>query len=538
MTTPATAQTSYRLIGPTEDGRFNDLLESLDSSASRLRLQALIAEWLRMENLVVLTGAGTSVSSGGKIMANLEKSVLSVVKATVGISPEVIKIIEAREKDVADAEAAAKSAATPIPPPTAIPPPPPAFTPSAASVVLPPSFAAFVATAVPPPRPPPFGSPATASVPLPPAVPAAPASPVPLLGFEDWLSYVANATQIANTASSPLSGVQWRGGANPSADDLKQFILALGKAIFAECALILPPTKNTAASSSDVPPHLAFLAKLVARDSNLGRAHLFTLNYDTLFEQALELLGIQYFDGFTGRADARFDPAVYGLDIYYPGEVAEGRVRRFDKFLHLYKLHGSIHWKVEEDELRAQHPDLKEFKSYTSLTNADKAKTLTKLADRIPSVGILPTANKFAQTLTMPFAHIFRSFQIRLSAPQTFLLVLGYGFGDDHVNRIIETALMNPSLVMLVVEPSASSPTTERIRRYKDLGKRAFILTPTEDAFKAEPYTFATFDDFARGIMPDVQWLDDFLRLRRFEKQVKASSDFSDPSAVTAVVTP
>jgi len=41
-----------------------------------------------------------------------------------------------------------------------------------------------------------------------------------------------------------------------------------------------------------------------------GRAHLFTLNYDTLFEPAPETLRIQYFDGFTGRADARFDSSV------------------------------------------------------------------------------------------------------------------------------------------------------------------------------------------------------------------------------------
>jgi hypothetical protein len=58
-------------------------------------------------------------------------------------------------------------------------------------------------------------------------------------------------------------------------------------------------------------------------------------------------------------------------------------------------------------------------------------------------------------------------------------LVLGYGFGDDHVTRILEAALMNPSLVMLVVEPNPTSPTIERVSRYKDLGKRAFVLTPT-----------------------------------------------------------
>jgi hypothetical protein len=142
------------------------------------------------------------------------------------------------------------------------------------------------------------------------------------------------------------------------------------------------------------------------------------------------------------------------------------------------------------------------------------------LADKLPSVGILPTANKFAQTLTMPFAHLFRSFQIRLSAPQTFLLVLGYGFRDDHVNRIIEAALMNPSLVMLVVEPNPKSGTIERVRRYKDLGKRAFVLTQTDAAFSTSAYKLSSFDDFSRSIMPDVQWLDDFLRLRRFEKQI------------------
>jgi hypothetical protein len=77
---------------------------------------------------------------------------------------------------------------------------------------------------------------------------------------------------------------------------------------------------------------------------------------------------------------------------------------------------------------------------------------------------------------------------------------------------------------MLVVEPNPNSATIARVRRYKDLGKRAFVLTPTEDAFNAAKFKLASFDDFARSIMPDVQWLDDFLRLRRFEKQIQGSS--------------
>lgn len=447
---PKEAACEYQLIGPSDDGKISDLLALLNAKDSRQRLQALIAEWLRMENLVVLAGAGSSVTAGGKTMAGLEQAVLATVKALPKLPASIGSVIDER-----------------------------------------------------------LGAGASEGI--------------QKTGFEDWLSYLVNANFIGSTPSSPFTGVQWKGGTSPTQAELSWFVDMLGKAIIAECALPLSDTPPSAAGAVDVAAHLAFLAKLVARDSNLGRAHMFTLNYDTLFEQALELLAIQYFDGFTGRANARFDPSVYGLDIYYPGEVSEGRVRRFDKFLHFYKLHGSIHWQLRDNELRARHPELGDFAGYRALDAVQKAMKLEKLSDDLSAVGIFPTANKFAQTLTMPFTHLFRALQIRLSAPQTFLLVLGYGFGDDHITRIIEAALMNPSLVMLVVEPNPKSSTIDRVRRYKDLGKRAFVLTPTETAFSASPFKLATFDDFARSIMPDVQWLDDFLRLRRFEKQIQAS---------------
>lgn len=440
----------YRLIGPSDDGSVSDSLDNLTLQASRQRLQALISEWLRMENVVVLTAAGCSASLGGKLMANLEKAVLDTI-ASLSDCPASIKTLVSHRNTEASKDDA--------------------------------------------------------------------------LGFEEWLSFLVNASYVGSAAGSPFSDVQWKNAPGPSTKELSWFVEMAGKAIFAECALRLPQPLTVAKEASEIAPHLAFLSKLVARDSNLGRIHLFTLNYDTLFEQALEMLGIQYFDGFTGRADARFDPSVYGLDIYYPGEIAEGRVRRFDKFLHFYKLHGSIHWYADDNELRARHPDLSVARAYRNSDAANKGAELAKIAGTLPSAGILPTANKFLQTLSMPYAHLFRSFQIRLSAPQTFLLVLGYGFGDDHVTRMIETALMNPSLVMLVVEPNPNSPTIKRIQGYKDLGKRAFVLTASDEAFHAKNFDKATFDDFALSIMPDVQWLDDFLRLRRFEKQIRAGSD-------------
>ncbi len=450
-------QREYQLIGLAEDGQTNDLLFGKNAKESRQRLQALISEWLRMENLVVLTGAGTSVTSGGKIMDDLERATLETLRLLPDAPSGIKAIIDKR----------------------------------------------------------------LAQIPQP-----------SKLKFEDWLSYIVNCHFIGSVPNSPFNGVQWKETNAPTQKDLSWFVKWIQSAIFLECALKLPDVNIATDTSNGVASHLTFLAKLVARDNNLGRVNLFTLNYDTLFEQACDQIGIHYFDGFTGHANARFDPSVYGLDIYYPGNVSEGRVRRFDKFLRFYKLHGSIHWYLRNNKIFSRHPDLNAFSDYCILDDPkEKAKKLLQKADQLPAIGILPTANKFVQTLTMPFAHLYRALQIQLSAPQTFFLVLGYGFGDDHLTRILEDSLVNPSLVMLVVEPNPNSATIDRVRKYKDLGKRAFVLSTTNDARKNANNGFATFDDFSHCIMPDVQWLNDFLRMRRFEKQIESSGSLLSANA-------
>lgn len=342
--------------------------------------------------------------------------------------------------------------------------------------------------------------------------------------FEDWLSYLFSATSLSNNPKSPIKSISWKGDVELTIEGEKQLRRYLEKAIFAECALEIDSRELSGVGGRNQSSgHISFLAKLIARDATLGRTHLFTLNYDTLFEQAMEELGIQYFDGFSGKANSRFDPSVYGLDVYYPGDVAEGRVRRFDKFLQFYKLHGSIHWSLDDTgQFRAQHQNLGFAKAYR---NADAKGKAAKLAsselDAVGSFGILPTSQKFTQTLDMPYAHLFRLFHARLNQPQTFLIVVGYGFGDDHVTRILETALMNPSLVMLVVEPNPTAVVVNRIKKYQGFGQRVFVITERIEDQKECSYKFATFADFAENVMPDVKWLDDYKRLRMFEEQLK-----------------
>ena len=212
----------YQLIGPADDGTISNLLNGKTNKESRQRLQALITEWLRMENLVVLTGAGTSVSLGGKTMDCLESTVLGTLKVLPEAPVSMKEVINARLTSAASDEKSTR------------------------------------------------------------------------LGFENWLSYLVNGYFISSTPNSPFDGVKWKDNIDPpKREDLSWFVKWVQAAIFAECALILQESEMTTKRPDGVAPHMAFLAKLVARDSSLGRAHLFTLNYDTLFEQACERLGIQ-----------------------------------------------------------------------------------------------------------------------------------------------------------------------------------------------------------------------------------------------------
>jgi len=455
-------KSKYQLLSPVSAGESEDLVAGKSPEEALRRIQALLADWLRMENVVVLSAAGCSVGSGGRLMSgpkdnNLECLVLDVLEQCPLSQPAKEIIAWKKVNDFANGN------------------------------------------------------------------------------FENWLSFLFNASSLTHASNSPIAEVSWKyvvpkekkdapASISLSRDDEAALCKLIEKAIFAECALEIDRTELSSGIEGKSSGHIPFLAKLIARDANLGRTHLFTLNYDTLFEQAMEELGIQYFDGFSGKANSRFDPAVYGLDVYYPGDVAEGRVRRFDKFLQLYKLHGSIHWYLDsEGTYRARHQDLGFAAKYRKEPSpAIKAKLLAdpEMAGISPFC-ILPTTQKFTRTLDMPYAHLFRLFHARLNQPQTFLLVLGYGFSDEHVTRIIETALTNPSLVMLVVEPNPESEIVKKVRRYQNLGQRAFVLTERLETGAKCSFSVATFSDFALNVMPDVKWLDDYKRLRVFEEQIR-----------------
>lgn len=254
--------------------------------------------------------------------------------------------------------------------------------------------------------------------------------------------------------------------------------LQQAKTALARCCLLPVPGAESALRS-----YAEFLKKLLTRPLNLKRVNLFTLNYDTLVEQASDSEGVVLLDGFVGTVRRIFRPESYDQDLYFPAETTEGRVHRLDRVIHLYKLHGSISWRATEADWNNPYG--------VSIDGAFNTPSGSPL--------IYPTPLKYGETLGMPYAELFRRFAAAVVRPQSTLFVIGYGFGDDHVNAIIRQALAVPSFTLVVVDPLAPSPNPNggflaRLRARKD--RRVWVLSGE---------ALGKFATFVESVLPDLR---------------------------------
>jgi len=342
--------------------------------------------------------------------------------------------------------------------------------------------------------------------------------------IEAFLSQLIGLSTLFESASLPLDKIASpitlpKSGDATDQELLNELLLDLERAIAVTCNVDLPPSALSSGPGETVTPHENFLSKLMARDPQEGRAKVFTANYDTLIEQAMDRLGILYCDGFTGTVGRRFNPAAYDLDYYYPGEVGEGRVRRYHKVVQLYKLHGSITWRrspmphaLNPYGIRYEPGGL--LKSSQVLVKRDGTETnyLDKVFAAGEGLGILPTAAKYSETLAMPFAHMFRCFGHALQQRQTVLFVIGYGGSDDHVNQIIQDALVNPGFTCVIVGPFPSD-WAKRLCRADYCG-RVYCVGGL----------WGRFEVFAEHLLPDLEALKTEIAVARTLRELRAVS--------------
>lgn len=206
----------------------------------------------------------------------------------------------------------------------------------------------------------------------------------------------------------------------------------------------LPPTVNES-GTSNLDTHKLLLQKLIAaRQPGQGSPWIFTTNYDLAIEWAADAIELNILNGFQGLHTRRFSPQSF--DLGFRNTQARGEAQFGSYAIHLAKLHGSLTWK----EISGQYYETQCSEAYSSLRDFADGKT-KELA-----FTVLPSAAKYIQTIGFVLGELFRRFSEFLARSQSALFVSGYGFGDEHINRLLDSALLNPTFQLVIYHPDFS----------------------------------------------------------------------------------
>lgn len=193
---------------------------------------------------------------------------------------------------------------------------------------------------------------------------------------------------------------------------------------------------------TDLEDHRSILQKFTsARQPGQAAPWVFTTNYDLAIEWAAESIELQVINGFLGLHGRRFSPQSF--DLGFRNTQARGEARFGVYNIYLAKLHGSLTWKEESDQL---------FEVQASNAWEDIRKFRDGETNQLGYL-VLPSAAKYIQTVGFVLGEMLRRFSEFLARPQTSLIIAGYGFGDEHINRLLRSALLNPTLQIVVYLP-------------------------------------------------------------------------------------
>lgn len=188
-----------------------------------------------------------------------------------------------------------------------------------------------------------------------------------------------------------------------------------------------------------------FLLPFVSRSAPRERLHVFTTNYDRLVEYGCDLLGVRIIDRFVGSLTPVFRSTRLGIDMHYNPPGIHGEPRYFEGVIKFTKLHGSLDWQATKGPA-----------GYTEVQRRGLpfGASVRHLATNRPSNSqliVYPNAAKDIETLEYPYADLFRDFAAAACQPNSVLFTYGYGFGDDHVNRILIDMLSIPSTHLAII---------------------------------------------------------------------------------------
>ena len=190
----------------------------------------------------------------------------------------------------------------------------------------------------------------------------------------------------------------------------------------------------------------SFLLSFASRSASRERLHVFTTNYDRLIEHGCDLAGLRVIDRFVGALNPIFRASRIEVDVHYNPPGIRGEPRFMEGVIRLTKIHGSIDWIFDKSTRTLERKGIP-FGAPTDHTDVPKSP--------IDTVMIYPNAAKDVETTQYPYAELFRDFAAAVCRPNAVVVTYGYGFGDDHVNRVLLDMLTIPSTHLVIVAYAA-----------------------------------------------------------------------------------
>lgn len=160
-----------------------------------------------------------------------------------------------------------------------------------------------------------------------------------------------------------------------------------------------------------------------------NKINIVTTNYDLFNEYSLESNRIVYSTGFENNLYRNFNVNSFKQRIVDDTNRYKDVWQPTSKEANLLKIHGSINWTSDESGQLIQ-------------------KDFFKQSDE--EIIIYPTMLKHRQTAQAPYSELFREFANVLQVPNTVLIVMGYGFPDEHINNIISQNLKHQDFTLIV----------------------------------------------------------------------------------------
>ena len=205
--------------------------------------------------------------------------------------------------------------------------------------------------------------------------------------------------------------------------------------------------------------------------------NIFSTNIDLFVEKAAELCGVELIDGFQGSIKPIFKESNFQKTIM-KNSVHFQNVSELPVF-NLLKIHGSINWRVNNDEITNDASldiigrihncltaldtvlvpytlDLQpmitaaEEVVFKSDFSSEKIKHFNEAYYQLVIVN--PTKRKFSETVVdHHFYELMRIFSNSLEKENSLLFVMGFSFADEHILKITQRALKtNPTLLVII----------------------------------------------------------------------------------------